>query len=128
MDGKAEGWVLFASITLGIAGIMRIFDGVWALDYHGSVPSGLQGAVFGTSLSTYGWIYIVEGIVLIAAAAGVLAGSQVGRWIGIFAGSLTAISAIWLMPFYPVWAIIYIILGVMVVYALVVYGGESAIA
>jgi hypothetical protein len=125
VNHKGEGWLLFSSIALGISGVMRIFDGVWALSYHGAVPNGLQGAVFGADLRTYGWIYLVEGIVLILASAGVVVGSQVSRWIGIVAGSLVCISAIWLMPFYPVWAVTYIILGVLVVYGLAVYGGDA---
>ena len=118
--------MLFAGIVLGIAGIMRIFDAIWAFSYHGSLPDGLHGAVFGQSLTTYGWIYLVEGIVLVLCAAAVLVGSQVGRWVGIIAGVLACISAIWLMPFFPVWGLVYLILGVLVVYALAAYGGEPA--
>ena len=118
--------MLFAGITLGIAGVMRIFDAIWAFNYSGTLPDGLRGADFGQSLTTYGWIYLVEAILLILCAAAVLMGSQVGRWVGIAAGALASISAIWLMPFFPVWGIVYLILGVLVVYALAAYGGEPA--
>jgi hypothetical protein len=126
MNGKGQGWVVFAAVVLGIAGIMRIFDAVWAFSYHGALPDGLQGAVFGHSLSTYGWIYLVEAIILIACAAGVIAGSQLSRWVGIAAGALACISAIWLMPYFPVWSIAYIILGGLGIYALAAFGGEPA--
>ena len=53
-----------------------------------------------------------------------LAGNQVGRWVGIVAAALECISAIWLMPFYPVWGFVYLILGVLVIYALAAYGGN----
>ncbi|MGP8221527.1 MAG: hypothetical protein ACLQQM_00695 [Acidimicrobiales bacterium] len=46
-------------------------------------------------------------------------------WIGIVAGSLVCISSTLLMPYFPVWAIAYIILGILVVYGLSVYGGEA---
>jgi hypothetical protein len=128
MDDRGSGWVLFAGITLGIAGVLRIFDAIWAFNYHGYLPDDLRGAVFGQSLTTYGWIYLVEAIILIAAAAAVLAGSEVGRWVGIVAGALACVSAIWMMPFFPVWGIVYLILGVLVVYALATYGGEPASA
>ena len=126
MDRDREGWIVFAAIVLAIAGVMRIFDAIWAFHYHGVLPEGLQGAVFGHSLATYGWIYIAEAIVLILSGAGVIAGSQVGRWVGIIAAALACVSAIWLMPFYPVWSITYIILGILVVYALVAYGDQPA--
>ena len=126
MDTRGQGWVLFAAIALGVTGIMRIFDAIWAFRYHGLLPDSLQGAIFGHSLSTYGWIYLVEAIVLIVCAGGVLAGSQVSRWIGIIAGSLACVSAILLMPYFPVWSFVYIILGILVIYALAAYGGEPA--
>jgi len=126
MDGKGEGWLIFATIVLGIAGLMRIFDAIWAFTYKGPLPDGLQGALFGHTLSTYGWIYIGEAVILILCAAGVLARSQVSRWVGIIAGALACISAVWLMPYYPVWSITYVVLGGLVVYALAAYGGEPA--
>jgi hypothetical protein len=126
MRTDGQGWVVFAAVALGISGLMRIFDAIWAFSYHGRVPNGLSGAVFGHDLRTYGWIYLVEGIILVFTAAGVVAGSQVGRVIGIIAASLACVSAIWLMPYYPVWSFTYILLGVLVVYALVAYGGEPA--
>jgi hypothetical protein len=126
MNGKGQGWVVFAVVVLGIAGIMPIFDAVWAFSYHGALPDGLQGAVFGHSLSTYGWIYLVEAIILIACAAGVIVGSQLSRWVGIAAGALACIRAIWLVPYFPVWSIAYIILGGLVIYALAAFGGDPA--
>jgi uncharacterized membrane protein HdeD (DUF308 family) len=79
MDNKHEGWLVFASVTLAIAGVISLFDGIWLLDYHGAGPSGISTAVFGSDMHTYGWIYLVEGIVLIAAAVGVMQRNQVGR-------------------------------------------------
>jgi hypothetical protein len=124
MNGKGQGWIVFATIVLGIAGVMRIIDAIWAFNYHGPLPDGLQGALLGHSLSTYGWIYLFEGIILIAAAAGVVSGSQLGRWVGIIASGLACISAIFLMPYFPVWSVTYIILTGLVIYALAAYGGE----
>jgi hypothetical protein len=125
MDRRGEGWILFAAIALGVAGIMRIFDAIWAFRYHGVLPENLAGALFGHSLKTYGWIYLVEAAVLIVCAFLVLSGSQVARWIGIIAGAIACISAIWWMPYYPIWSLTYIAIGVLVIYSLVVYGGQA---
>jgi len=43
---------------------------------------------------------------------------SIARWIGIVAAALGAISAIILVPYYPVWSLIYIALAVMVIYGL----------
>ena len=49
--------------------------------------------------------------------------SLVGRWVGVAAGAIGAISSIWMMPYYPIWSLTYIALGVIVIYALAAYGG-----
>ncbi|HXX89093.1 MAG TPA: hypothetical protein VEI83_02565 [Acidimicrobiales bacterium] len=125
MEERGEGWLLFAAIVLGVAGIMRIFDAIWAFRYHGALPQNLENAIFGTSLKTYGWVYLVVAIILILCAFGVMARSQVSRWIGIFAGAVMAISAIWWMPYYPIWSMTYIGVGILVIYGLAAYGGRE---
>ena len=128
MEPRGDGWLFFAGTVLGIAGIMRIFDAIWAFRYHGVLPQNFEDAIFGHSLKTYGWVYLVVAIVLIACSIGVLARSQVSRWIGIFAGAVMAISSIWWMPYYPVWSLTYIGVGVLVIYGLAAYGGREEMA
>ena len=125
MDRRGEGWLSFAAVVLGVAGIMRIFDAIWAFRYHGVLPENFEAAIFGHSLKTYGWIYLVVAAVLIVSAVLVLSGSQVARWVGVVAGAIGAISAIWWMPYYPIWSLTYIAIGALVIYALVVYGGKA---
>jgi len=125
MDRRGEGWLTFAAVVLGVAGIMRIFDAIWAFRYHGALPDNFEAAIFGHSLKTYGWIYLVVAAVLIVSAVLVLSGSQVARWVGVVAGAIGAISAIWWMPYYPIWSLTYIAIGALVIYALVVYGGKA---
>ena len=125
MDRRGEGWLTFAAVVLGVAGIMRIFDAIWAFRYHGALPDNFEAAIFGHSLKTYGWIYLVVAAVLIVCAVLVLSGSQLARWVGVAAGAIIAISAVWWMPYYPVWSLAYIAIGALVIYALVAYGGKA---
>jgi hypothetical protein len=48
--------------------------------------------------------------------------SQFARWIGIVAASVGAIKAIWWTPYYPVWSLVYIFMGLLVIYGLAAYG------
>jgi hypothetical protein len=120
---RRSGWLTFSAVVLIIAGIMRVIDAIWAFGYHGAIPDDLQGALLGHSLATYGWIWLITGIILIAAGVLVLGPSEapsaeISRWIGIIAAALAAISAMFVMPYYPVWALLYIILAILVVYGL----------
>jgi hypothetical protein len=124
MKVKGTGWVIFAAVMMAVAGVMRIFDSIWAFSYHGTLPQNLEDAIFGHSLKTYGWVYLAVAVILLLAAFGVLMGSQVARWIGVAAGALACISAVWWIPYYPIWSMTYVLIGALVIYGLVVYGGE----
>jgi hypothetical protein len=124
MQTRGTGWLLFAGIVLMLGGIMKVFDAIWAFSYHGVLPSNLEAAVFGHSLKTYGWIDLVVAAILIICGVLVTAGSNFARWIGIVAAAIAAISAIWWMPYYPIWSFVYIAGAALVIYALAVYGGE----
>lgn len=89
------------------------------------LPQNFEDATFGHNLKSYGWVYAIVAAILIVCAFGVLARSQVSPWIGIFAGAMMAISSIWWMPYYPVWLLTYISVGVVVIYGLAVYGGRE---
>lgn len=125
MTRPGSGWLMFAAIVLGIAGVMRFFDAIWAFSYHGALPENLEGAIFGHSLKTYGWVWLVVAAIYIVCALTLFTGSQMARWVGVAAASVGAFTAIWWMPFYPVWSLVYIGLGLMVIYALVAYGGRA---
>ncbi|MET0229230.1 MAG: hypothetical protein ABW222_15790 [Actinomycetota bacterium] len=58
----------------------------------------------------------------------VLSGSQVGRWVGIAAGAIGWISAIWSMPYDPVWSLTYLAIGALVICALAADGGNAEAA
>jgi hypothetical protein len=118
-----SGWLIFSAVVLIVVGIMRIFDAIWAFRYNGTTVNNLHDAFFGHSLTTYGWIWLIVGIILIVAGFVVLSPTpsitvDIARWIGIIAAAIAAITAVTWMPYYPVWAFIYIALAVVVIYGL----------
>jgi hypothetical protein len=119
-----EGWRLFASVALVIAGVMRIFDSLYAFRAKVVLPD----AIFGSNLKVYGWWYLFVGILLLCAAYGVLQRSQWARWVGVIAAGIMAISAVWWMPYYPVWSLTYVAIGFAVVYALIAHGSRGEVA
>ena len=54
MEVEGSGWRFFAGTVLGITGIMRFFDAIWAWRYHGAVPNNLEAGLLGHSLKAYG--------------------------------------------------------------------------
>jgi hypothetical protein len=126
--GEGDGWMFFAGTILGLAGVMRIFDSIWAFRYHGAVPESLKDGLVGSELKNYAWLWLVVGIVLILSSFAVLARSQFARWIGLFAAAIGALSAMVWMPYYPVWSFVYVTLAVLVFYGLAAHGGRVSAA
>ena len=123
-EARGGGWLFFAGTVLGLAGVMRIFDAIWAFAYHGNLPDGLKDGLLGSTLSNYAWLWLCVGAVLILSSFLVLVRSQFARWIGIGAAFIGALSAMTWMPYYPIWSLTYVGMGVLVIYALMAYGGR----
>jgi hypothetical protein len=124
---RGEGWLFFAGTILGLAGIMRILDSIWAFRYKGAVPQGLKDGVLGSNLKNYAWTWLIVGVILLVSSFLVIARSQVARWVGLIAAAIGAVSAMTWMPYYPIWALTYVFLAVLVFYALARYGGREPI-
>jgi len=125
LSDRALGWLTFAGTILGLAGVMRIVDSIWAFRYRGALPDGLKDATLGSELKTYWWLWLAVGAVLLLSSFLILMRSQLARWVGIFAAGLTAVSAVTWLPYFPEWSIVYIAMSVLVIYALTRYGGPS---
>jgi hypothetical protein len=120
-----EGWLLFAGIALMVAGVMRFFDAIWAWTYSGPLPNNLQDSLYGRTLTSWGWVWLGVAVLLFFSGIGVMTRSQLARWIGVFAGAVGAISAIWWIAYYPIWSLVYIGVAMLVIYALLAYGGRE---
>src|SRR4051812_41592386 len=70
------GWLFFIGAVLGLAGFMRIVDAIWAFGYNGQLPSALEGGVLGSNLTTYGWVWLGVGVLLILSSFLILLRSQ----------------------------------------------------
>ena len=93
-EERGGGWLFFAGTVLGLAGIMRIIDAIWAFTYKGALPENLKDGVLGSNLKHYGWAWLIVGAILIVSSFLVIVRSQLARWIGMIAAGIAAISAI----------------------------------
>jgi hypothetical protein len=126
-DPPGFGWLFFAGTVIGLAGLMRVFDSIWAFRFDGALPPGLSDTLLGDNINTYAWTWLIVGLVLIFSSFLLLTGSQFARWVGFFAATIMALSAATWLPYYPVWSLIYIVIAVLVFHALSRYGGRQTI-
>lgn len=117
------GWIVFASVMLGLVGFFHIIEGIAAL-ISNNLAFISPNAVWVLNVSAWGWLHIVGGAILVTAAGSLLTGSMFGRIVAIIAAVISALANMAFLPYYPVWSILMIVIDVMVIYAVTVYGGE----
>jgi hypothetical protein len=119
---QGTGWLTFAAVMLGLAGIWNFIEGILAVS-SSRVYTDSSVFVF-SDLNTWGWIVLILGIIQALAALAILSGSEFARWFGIGAAALNAIGQLLFVPVYPMWAITMFAVDVLIIYALAVYGGR----
>jgi hypothetical protein len=122
---RRANWVAFAAALLAVSGIFKVFDALWAFKYDDDVSTEVQTFIFERDLTSWGWVWLVVGIVLIATGFAVVTGAEWARWVGIVAASLAAITFLPWIYYQPLWTILSVSLAMLVVYALVAYGGRQ---
>ena len=124
MDGKGEGWLVFASIMLVLVGIYNFIWGITAL----VKDEYLINQFLFANLTFWGWFWLIIGIVALIAGFAVLNRAPWARWFGIIMASISAIGMFTVIWAYPIWSILIIALDVMVIYGLAEYGGRESAA
>jgi len=91
-EPKGLGWVTFATVLLGLAGIWNFVDGILAIS-SSHVYTANASYVF-SDLNTWGWIVMILGIIEGIAGLTLLTGSEFARWFGIVAAGLNALGGL----------------------------------
>jgi uncharacterized membrane protein len=118
------GWVAFAGIMMVLLGAFHIIDGLIALfqdEYFLVTRSGLAVDV---DFTTWGWVHMIGGIIIVAAGIAVFAGQVWARVIGVLLAMLSAVVNLGFLSAYPIWSSIMILIDILVIWALTVHGGE----
>jgi hypothetical protein len=118
---RGVGWVVFAAVMLGLAGIWNFIDGILAIS-SSHVYIANAHYVF-SDLNTWGWIVLILGCLEGFAAFTLLTGSEFARWFGIAVAGVNAIAQLGFVPAYPWWSLAMFAVDVLIIYGLAVYGG-----
>ncbi len=116
MEDRVTGWWVFAGILLLVAGVLNIIWGIGAISDAKFFVAG-QKYIFG-SLHTWGWVTLILGVVELIAGFSLFSGGGFGRWLGILAAALAAISALLSIPAYPFWSLCVFALSLIILYEL----------
>lgn len=113
----ALGGVVFAGVLMLVSGVMGILNGIAGIATD-DVYTDIGDYVFKFSLTTWGWIHLVVGLVVAFTGWGILQGRDWARGMGIALASLYAIAYFMFLPYAPVWSVIAIAIAVFVMWSL----------
>ena len=109
-------------LFLVLAGLLTFLVGLAFVTRHSFyVSHGLYAYNWG--IVSWGWVLFGLGIVTFAVGASHLLGLPLSRPVGITLAVLTVVAGFMIIPFYPLWAIIIVALGIAAVWGLA-HGAE----
>lgn len=122
-----SGWVGFAGWLMVLVGVIDFFEGLIAIirgQYY--LATANQIVVFNTT--TWGWLTLLGGIVLLLVGYGLLMRASWARWVAIIAISVNLIGQLGFLgsATYPLWALTVVGLTFVILYALIVRWNEAA--
>jgi hypothetical protein len=121
-EERGAGWVTFAGMMLMLSGILNLCYGIAAIA-ESSFYVGNTRFVF-SDLKTWGWIVTAIGALETTAALGVWARSTWARWTGVGIAALNAIAQLLFIEAQPWGSLAIFSIDVLVIYALIAYGGR----
>ncbi|MER5896893.1 hypothetical protein [Streptomyces sp. NPDC001876] len=113
----AHGWTLFAAVLMVFGGAMAIFEGISAIAKDDLFVS-TRNYAFTLSLTGWGWIHLILGIVILLAGIALFSGAMWARMVGILLAGLGALANFLWLPYYPFWSIVLIAINIFIIWAL----------
>ena len=118
----AVGWITFAGFMLVISGGFSMLEGLGMVIHASNFPG--KDAIFQQNGKTWGWYYIILGIVLLLSGFGVFSGNVLARTVGVIAATVAALGAFATVQLQPVWNIAVIAVSIAVIWALTAHGRD----
>ena len=122
-SGWAVGWTMFAAIMMLMMGGWWIIAGFVAV-VNDEFFVVTQNWIFQFDVSTWGWIHLIIGAIVLIAGFGLFTAATWSRVVGVILAVLSGLIAFAWLPWYPVWGAIFIAVSIFVVWALTAHGED----
>jgi hypothetical protein len=122
----AVGWLAFAVMMMVLGGTWWIIAGIVALANDTFYVVGPE-YILQFDVTTWGWIHLVLGVVILVSAFGLFSGAVWARTVAVVISLVWALIGFAWLPWYPVWAILLITVSVFVIWALTVHGRDLTV-
>ncbi len=122
-SGAAVGFTMFAAFMMILIGSFHIIAGLAGIledEFYAVTPNW----VLEFDATTWGWIHLIAGVIVLLAGFGLFSGAVWARTVGVIMATVSAIANFAWIPHYPLWAITIIAIDVFVIWALTVHGRD----
>ena len=124
-SGVAVGFTMFAAFMMILIGAFHIIAGIAGIledEFYTVTPNW----VLQFDVTTWGWIHLIAGIVVLLAGFGLFSGAVWARTVGVIIATVSAIANFAWLPYQPFWSLTMIAINVFVIWALTVHGRDVA--
>lgn len=119
----AAGYAAFAGVVLIMVGFFQAVAGLAATVDDTFYVVGRE-YVFQFDATTWGWIHLIIGLVVLLAGFGIFSGNVLARTVGVLAAAVSGLAAFMWLPWYPVWGVVIIALDIAIIWALTLHGRD----
>jgi hypothetical protein len=118
------GWIRFGGAMMIMVGCFSIIEGLIALFQNEYYLTTAQGPLV-LDLTGWGWLHTVMGGLAIVIGLGLFGGAAWARVAGVVFACLNVLAQLAFMAVYPIWATVVITADILIIWALVVHGGQK---
>lgn len=122
-SGWAAGWITFAGFMLILIGSFHAIAGLVGL-INDETFVLTQEYVLKFDTTTWGWIHLIGGIIVVLAGFGLFSGAVWARTLGVIVALISAMASVGWLPYQPVWSTVIIAIDVAVIRALTAHGRD----
>jgi hypothetical protein len=112
-----------AGILMVLIGIMHAIQGLVALVNDEFYVLGSE-YTFEFDLTTWGWIHLIGGTVIVLAGIALFQGSVWARTVAVVMASVSILLNFTWLPYYPLWSLVVIGFDLFVIWAVTVHGRD----
>ena len=114
----ARGGTVLAGTLMLIIGAYQIFLGITAIVRSNFVVVTPNNGYYTINRTGWGWVQLGIGIVVLLAGLFLFTGSTMAKIVGIAVVALSALGNFFLIPYYPVWALLLIAVDIFAIWAI----------
>ena len=112
-----SGWITFAAVMALIVGIYNVLSGIAAIAKDDATQQAAK-VLFDVNITTWGWFWLVLGVLQVLTAYLIYTRSMMGLILGIAWATIGAILTVFIVFTYPIWGLAVLAVNLLIIFGL----------